>query len=178
MKRISYILLVSLLAFTMTSCENDESTDYDNSVTISGSVAIDGKTYSNPTFNMGTSMEVEGYTYLTYNPTAQIYYTAVYPKTEMINAGSGFNVHYYLVLEDNKPGTAGLTGMIMFHKNDNLVLFLESKDVQTTIDKIDPVGGFIEATYSGTFSDNSNTPKTYTVTGKIKAKRVEEPTKK
>ncbi|HOU75103.1 MAG: hypothetical protein WBJ36_09730 [Tenuifilum sp.] len=171
-------MLASLLAVEVESCENDESSDYDNSLTISGSVTIDGKTYSNPTFNMDTSMEVEGYTYLTYNPTAQIYYTAIYPKTEMIDAGSGYNVHYYLVLEDNKPGTASLTGMIIFHKNDNLVLFLESKDVQTTIDKIDPIGGFIEATYSGTFSDNSNTPKTYTVTGKIKSKRVEEPTKK
>jgi len=171
-------LLASLLAVEVESRENDESSDYDNSLTISGSVTIDGKTYSNPTFNMDTSMEVEGYTYLTYNPTAQIYYTAIYPKTEMIDAGSGYNVHYYLVLEDNKPGTASLTGMIIFHKNDNLVLFLESKDVQTTIDKIDPIGGFIEATYSGTFSDNSNTPKTYTVTGKIKSKRVEEPTKK
>jgi hypothetical protein len=54
----------------MAACEDDESGDYDNSVTISGSVTIDGKTYSNPTFNMGTSMEVEGFTYQTDNPTA------------------------------------------------------------------------------------------------------------
>jgi len=70
MKRISYILLLSMLAFGMAACEDDESGDYDNSVTISGSVTIDGKTYSNPTFNMGTSMEVEGFTYQTDNPTA------------------------------------------------------------------------------------------------------------
>jgi len=178
MKRISYILLLSMLAFGMAACDDDESGDYDNSVTISGSVTIDGKTYSNPTFNMGTSMEVEGYTFLTGSPTAQIYYTTIYPKTEMVDAGNGLSVHYYFVLEDDQPGTAGFTGMILFHKNDNFVFMLESQNVQVTIDKIDPIGGFIEATYSGTFSDNGNTPKTYTVTGKIKAKRVAEPTKK
>ena len=178
MKQISYILLASLLAFGMASCENDESEDYDNSVTISGNVTIGGKTYSNPTFNMGTSMEVEGFTYLTENPTAQIYHTAVYPKTEMINAGGGLTIHYYFVLEGNQPGTKGFTGMIMFHKNDEFVFGLESNDVQVTIEKIDPVGGFIEATYIGTFNDFGNNPQTFSLTGKIKAKRVEEPTKK
>ncbi len=175
MKRISYILMLSILAFGMAACEDDESGDYDNSVTISGSVTIDGKTYSSPTFNMGTSMEVEGYTYLTNNPTAQIYYTAIYPKTEMVDAGHGLMAHYYFVLEDDQPGTASFTGMIMFHKNDSFVFGLWSQDVDVTIDKIDPVGGFIEATYNGTFTDEGNTPKTYTVTGKIKAKRVSQP---
>lgn len=173
MKRISFVLMLSLVAFAMASCENDESSDYDNSITISGNVTIDGKTYSNPTFNMGTSMEVVGYTYLTENLSAQIYYTAVYPSTEMIDGGGGLSLHYYLVLEKNEPGTAGFTGMIMFHKNDAMVFRLESVNVQVTIDKIDPVGGFIEATYSGTFSDGENNPKIYTVTGKIKAKRIE-----
>lgn len=177
MKRLSIILMLSALAFSFTSCESDEKQDYDNYITISGSVTIDGKTYNNPTFNMGTSKEVQGYTYLTYNPTAQIYYTAVYPKTEMIDAGGGLSLHYYLTLEDNKPGTAGFTGMIMFHKGDQMVFRLESTDVQVTINKIDPVGGFIEATYIGTFSDGDNNPKTYTVTGQIKATRIEEPTK-
>lgn len=177
MKRLTIILLLSTLAFSFTSCESDENQDYDNYITISGSVTIDGKTYNNPTFNMGTSMEVQGYTFLTYNPTAQIYYTTVYPKTEMINAGGGLSLHYYFTLESDKPDTALFTGMIMFHKGDEMIFRLESTDVQATITKIDPVGGFIEATYIGTFSDGQNTPKTYTVTGKIKATRINEPTK-
>jgi hypothetical protein len=93
----------------------------------------------------------------------------------MVDAGNGLMAHYYFVLEDDQPGTASFTGMIMFHKNDSFVFGLWSQDVDVTIDKIDPIGGFIEATYSGTFTNEGENPKTFTVTGKIKAKRVSQP---
>lgn len=178
MKRLSIILMLSALVFNFTSCENDESEDYDNSITINGSITIDGKTYNNPTFNMGTSMEVKGYTWLTDNPTAQIYYIGIYPETDLIDTGNGLGIHYYIVLEGSQPGTCGLTGNIMFHKNDQFVYGLESKSVQATITKVDQVGGFIEATFTGTFQNFDNNPTTFTVSGKIKAKRIAEPTKK
>lgn len=43
MKRISYILLLSMLAFGMAACEDDESGDYDNSVTIAEALPLMAK---------------------------------------------------------------------------------------------------------------------------------------
>jgi len=170
--------MLSALAFSFSSCESDESENYDNSITITGSITMDGKTYTNSTFNMGTSMEVQGFTYLVDNQSGQFYYTQINPSVEMIDVGNGIGIHYSLVLEKATTGTGGLTGMIMFHKNGEFIYGLESADVQVNIIKMDPVGGFIEATYTGTFQNFDNNPTTFTVSGKIKAKRVEEPLKK
>ncbi|HPS04796.1 MAG TPA: hypothetical protein PLE97_05545, partial [Tenuifilaceae bacterium] len=97
------------------------------------------------------------------------------PKAGTISSVDGLNIHYYLVLEGDKPGNAGLTAMILFNKNDENIFTLESVQVQATITKIDEVGGFIEATYSGSFTDHNTSSQTYSAQGKIKAKRIQPP---
>lgn len=167
--------MLCALAFGFASCESDDNDSYDNYITISGSITINGKTYSNPTFNLGTSSEIQGFLYQMEIGKNQTSYIDISPKAGTVSAIDDLNIHYYLVLEGDQPGNAGLTAMILFNKGDENVFTLESVQVQATITKIEEVGGFIEATYSGSFMDHNTSSQSYSAQGKIKAKRIQEP---
>ena len=155
MKRLlTAIFVLALIGVSINSCKKDEATASGNSVTITGTFTVGDKTFTDPTFDLGTPEQHYGYTYYNTKP----------PVATAIQIGSGENdidlgenvfLYYYMDIYSAAPGTAIETysyfEVYLDTPAKSTSLSIYSYDALATVTKVDEIGGYIEGTYEGDY---------------------------
>lgn len=172
------MLVLTMISAIFISCsKDDENTSPSNSITIQGEFTIGTKTFTNPTFDLGSPADLTAY--LGYN-TKTTEYNTIYIENEDIDlgnnifmdydidiysatTGSDFSMYVYVAIYENIPAKSGL--------------YIYSYDAKATVTKVGDVGGYIEGTFEGDFYYDKKIIEVapFHLKGTFKVKRINEP---
>ena len=175
MKRLlTAIFAFALIGIVFTSCKKDDETVLDNSITIEGTFTVGDKTYTNPTFDLGLSDQYIGYTY---SNTKLLFHNTIGVEIESFDLGNNALLDYSLTINTAVAGAeeisiqANLYIYLDAAKTSNFQLYSDS--AKAIVTKVDDVGGYIEGTFEGDFSEPGKKTTPYHVKGKFKVKHIE-----
>lgn len=176
-KLLTSIFVLAFIGILLNSCKKDDENVAENTVTIQGEFTIGTKTFTNPTFDLGSPANLTAY--LANYSKSSTYNTIVISNDNIdlgnnilmdydidiysVTTGRDFSMYTYIAIYDNIPAKSGL--------------YIYSYDAKATITKVGDVGGYIEGTFEGDFYLDKKLPDPapYHVKGKFKVKRVQEP---
>lgn len=175
-KLFTLIAMFALVGATFVSCEKDDESA-SNTITITGTFEVGDKTYTNPTFDLGSPEDHIAWTQATTpmkNGSANM--IKVYLKDEIINIGGVYNLYYRLRIYNDQPGAAdGDINVEIFTDEEKSSVYFGSDEFLVNVTSIGEVGGYIEGTYEGTLYCMNKSVEGFPVKGKFKVKRVPMP---
>jgi len=177
-------LYTAMLALTMVSaifisCSKDDETPTSNSITILGEFTIGDKTFTDHTFDLGSSSELEGY--LTTINAKNSVNNAIRIENEGIDIGNNILFNFDLEVYSASVGdNISMYADVQVYQNIPLKqttsLYIYSNNATANITKVGDVGGYIEGTFEGDFNYSGKVVAPFYLKGKFKVKRVPEPT--
>ncbi len=167
----NFLLCIVLIS---NSCKKDDnSPDFTNSITITGTFTVGGKEYINPTFALGSASEHIGY-YI-YNSKSA---TGIKLEPwDIVELGNNTVLNYNFDIYGTTPSSnpKELSGFLSIYQrgDDSDEFTLMNQNVSAVITKVEEVGGYIEGTYEGDFQDFSGNT-TYHIIGVFKVKHYKD----
>ncbi|HSA05184.1 MAG TPA: hypothetical protein P5145_06310 [Tenuifilaceae bacterium] len=179
-KLFTLITVLALVSATFVSCEKDDSEPASNSITITGTFNVGEKEFTNPTFNLGSAEDHEGFL-TSYDVLKAANGIKIYAPMD-IDLGNNLNLYYEMEIYTAQTGTANMFCNVGIYEQGTVNkvggFYLSCSQGSVTVSKIGEVGGYIEGTYEGDFYEgDKGEVAPYHVKGKFKVKRVDEPTK-
>jgi hypothetical protein len=179
-KFIKVVYLFTLTGLSLVSCSKDENEPAFNTLDIQGEFTVGTKTFTNPSFNLGSPDSLYAYV-ANYGKGSE--YNTIVLANEDIDLGNNFTLDCEVEVYTNEPGTdLSMNARVSIYENSSkgsdFTVF--SEGAKATVTKVGEVGGYIEGTFEGDFyypvKGNNDGP--LQIKGKFKVKRVDpEPTK-
>lgn len=173
------MLALTIFSAIFISCsKDDENASPSNSITIQGEFTVGDKTFTNPTFDLGTPDDLTAY--LANYGKSETYNTIVIDN-EDVDLGDNFAMNYDIdIYSDTVGSDFSMSAYIAIYENIMAKqggLYIYSSGAKAKITKVGEVGGYIEGTFEGDFYYDKKAPEPapFYVKGKFKVKRVEQP---
>lgn len=174
-KLFTLIAVFALVGTSFISCEKDDESA-SNTITITGTFGVGDKTYTNPTFDLGSPEDHIAWIQATPMKNGSANMIKVYLKDEIINIGGEYNLYYRLRIYNDQPGEAdGEINVEIFTYEEKSSVYFGSDEFSVNLTSIGEVGGYIEGTYEGVLYMMSKDVEGFPVKGKFKVKRVPVP---
>ncbi len=178
-KLLSLFFVLAVVGTTFVSCDkDDDETPVTNSVTITGTFTVGDKTYTSPTFDLGSPENHKGYIEeMITKGEKRVSPLVISQVDDSISLGEGYSIRYKFFINSIVVGqTNGYARIVVYDKAENEA-YLTSSECAFNITAIGNVGEYIEGTYEGTFAELEplKGSVTYPVKGIFKVKRVEAP---
>lgn len=176
-KLVSFIAVLAVASTLFVSCQKDDESP-DNVVTIQGELTLGDKTYTNPTFNLGSPTNHVGY--LTNYYPAKDYNGIYIESNDNIDLGNNVKMEYGLQIYTSQPGASTMYAWFEFYLDTpakQSYYYIYSYEANVTITKVGDVGDYIEGTFEGDFwyGDKKGGDAPFYLKGKFKVKRVNTP---
>jgi len=175
-KLFAVMLALTMISTIFISCSKDENNSPSNSITIQGEFTIGTKTFTNPTFDLGSSADLTAYL-ANYSKST---YNTIVISSDGIDLGNNFLMDYDIQIYSVIPGTdISMYAYVAIYENipAKSGLYIYSYDAKAKVTKVGDVGGYIEGTFEGDFYYDKKipTPAPFHLKGTFKVKRIEQP---
>lgn len=169
-KLFTLIAVFVLVSATFVSCEKDDDESASNTITITGTFEVGDKTYTNPTFDLGSPENNNAWVR---NDLSVI---RAFLKDEIMVIGGGYSLYYVLRIYDEQLGMGEGEIDFAISSADQSSIYFTSNEFSVNVTSIGEVGGYIEGTYEGVlYPPTAKNADGFPVKGKFKVKRVPEP---
>jgi len=173
-KFLKALFALALVGLVFNSCKKDDETASENSITIEGTFSIGDKTFTNPTFDLGSP--VNHYGHLVNLGKLNSSHAIQIRDEEPIDIDNNIELQYYLFFYGAQEGSFSGEGKIEIYidATKQSYVILSANLINVKVIKVEEVGGYIQGTYEGTFY-NQNSEDSYPVKGVFKVMHVNGP---